>query len=83
MRSFLMSKRGYPILTDSEYNKKFGIEPLENNDKKKKRLEKAFNKAWEVRNFEIDKFWQRSAYFWGFIALIFGGYVGIVTGESA
>jgi hypothetical protein len=44
--------------------------------------EEAFKKAWEIRNFEINKFWQRSAYFWGFIALIFGGYIKIITGES-
>jgi hypothetical protein len=85
--SNLFKKKSYPILNDSEYNEMFGIESLENKEpvknEKKKRLKAAFEKAWEVRNFEIEKFWQRSAYFWGFIALIFGGYVSIVTGESS
>jgi hypothetical protein len=61
-----------------DYKQRFGIDPP--NDCLKK---EAFKKAWEIRNFEIDKFWQRSAYFWGFIALIFGGYVGIITGKSS
>ena len=47
-----------------------------------KRLKAAFKKAWELRSFEIDKFWQRSAYFWGFIALIFTGYGYCTTSES-
>jgi len=47
------------------------------------RLKAAFEKAWDIRNFEIDKFWQRSAYFWGFIAFIFGGYVYSITCESS
>jgi hypothetical protein len=47
------------------------------------RLEAAFKKAWELRSFEIDKFWQRSIYFWGFIAFIFGGYVYCITGVSS
>jgi hypothetical protein len=46
------------------------------------RLKAAFKKAWELRSFEIDKFWQRSAYFWGFIALIFTGYGYCTTSES-
>jgi hypothetical protein len=71
-------------LTEEEYRKNFGIAPNGKNYKKSMKLQKkAFKKAWEIRNFEIDKFWQRSAYFWGFIALIFGGYVGIITGKSS
>jgi hypothetical protein len=46
-------------------------------------LDKAYLKAWENRNFEIDKFWVRSAYFWGFIVLIFGGNIAILTSDHA
>jgi hypothetical protein len=67
-------KDNYKIVQD--YKERLGI----NHDIK--RLKAAFNKAWEIRNFEIDKFWQRSAYFWGFIAFIFGGYVYCITSES-
>ena len=65
----------YKEVTD--YKERLGI----NHDIK--RLKAAFKKAWELRSFEIDKFWQRSAYFWGFIAFIFGGYVYCITGESS
>ncbi|GAB6392627.1 MAG: hypothetical protein MdMp014T_2000 [Treponematales bacterium] len=44
-------------------------------------LEAAYKKAWETRDFEIDKLWTRAAYFWGFIAAIFAGYIAVITGE--
>jgi hypothetical protein len=66
----------YKIVPD--YKERLGI-----NHGGKRRLKAAFKKAWELRSFEIDKFWQRSAYFWGFIAFIFGGYVYSITGESS
>jgi len=46
-------------------------------------LEKAYERVWETRNFEIDKFWLRTAFFWGFIAMIFGGYVIIMTSDNS
>jgi len=66
-------------LTDikTEYEQLFDFK----NGKKYDIRENALKKAWKVRNFEIDKFWQRSAFFWGFIALIFTGYFTIVTGK--
>jgi hypothetical protein len=65
-------------ISDAQYASYFGL----NNPDKKKLHIAAFKKAWETRNFEIDKFWQRSMFFWGFIALIFTGYVTVVTGKS-
>jgi RsiW-degrading membrane proteinase PrsW (M82 family) len=67
-------------ITDEKiYASYFGL----NNPEKKDLHIAAFKKAWETRNFEIDKFWQRSMFFWGFIALIFTGYVTVLTGESS
>jgi len=68
----------YQTLTENEYIEHFGI----NNPEKKDLHKEAFKKAWDTRNFEIDKFWQRSAFFWGFIVLIFGGYITVVTGNN-
>jgi hypothetical protein len=65
-------------ITDKQYASYFGL----NNPEKKDLHIAAFKKAWEARNFEIDKFWQRSTFFWGFIALIFTGYVTVVTGKN-
>jgi len=41
----------------------------------------ALKKAWEVRNYEIDKFWQRSIFFWGFIFVLFAGYGFLITSD--
>ena len=38
------------------------------------KLEKALERAEQVRQFEIGLYWKRSAYFWTFIALAFAGY---------
>jgi hypothetical protein len=72
------SKGRIPI-APKDYDKLFGIEP-EHIDKS--RLEEALKRAWETRNFEIDKFWTRVAYFWGFIALIFGAYITVITEKN-
>ncbi|MEP1094042.1 MAG: hypothetical protein ABJG78_02970 [Cyclobacteriaceae bacterium] len=37
----------------------------------------ALDRAWQNRDFEINKYWQRAAYFWGFIVLLFGAYIAI------
>lgn len=34
----------------------------------------AFEYATETRRFEIERFWQRSLFFWGFLAVAFVGY---------
>jgi len=70
-------KDTYQPITDEQYESHFGLKSPENKDLH----EEAFKKAWEIRNFEIDKFWQRSAFFWGFIALIFTGYFTLRTGK--
>jgi hypothetical protein len=71
-------KDNFKEISDKEYISLFGI----NNSRKKGLHKAAFKKAWETRNFEIDKFWQRSAFFWGFIVLIFGGYIKVATENS-
>jgi hypothetical protein len=84
---FFAEKEECPPLTEEEYYSRFGIEKDPDSGKyvvlNKKFLEKAYNKAWENRDFEIDKFWTRAAYFWGFIVLFFGGYITILTGEHS
>lgn len=36
--------------------------------------EKALERAWKNRNFEIDLFWKRAMYFWAFITLTYAGF---------
>jgi hypothetical protein len=70
-------------INDMDYDELFkftGKSPFMLRDYKKQA--EALKKAWENRNFEIDLFWRRSAYFWGFIALIFGAYFGVVNSDN-
>ncbi len=47
-------------------------------DRKKKR----FDVAVQIRNFEINLFWKRSLFFWGFIASAFVGYAALSKYQS-
>jgi len=42
----------------------------------------AFEKAWQIRNFEIEHYWKRAAYFWAFIAASFAGYIAIISSDK-
>lgn len=73
------------VINDEKYYASFGIE-------KKgtiftvldpEKVKAAYEKAWENRNYEIDKFWSRALYFWGFIAATFVAYTAIITNENA
>jgi hypothetical protein len=83
----IIRKESYSPLNIPEYYKRFGIvmngQTQEYEVTKPEMLVKAYTKAWENRDFEIDKFWTRAAYFWGFIVLIFGGYITILTSEHS
>ncbi len=57
--------------------------PLTQTDSAEKSIrEKALEIAWKNRDFEIDKYWQRAAYFWGFIVLLFGAYISIKNSKK-
>jgi hypothetical protein len=45
------------------------------------KIEYAYQRACELRDFEIDKFWMRSKYFWGFVSVILGAYAAIVQSD--
>jgi hypothetical protein len=51
-------------------------------EKAKKDAEKRLDLAVQTRNFEIELFWKRSLFFWGFIAAAFGGYAALRTIKS-
>jgi hypothetical protein len=42
----------------------------------------AFEKAWAIRNFEIEMYWKRATYFWAFIASTFVGYFGLTSSSN-
>jgi hypothetical protein len=73
-------KKGYKPITKEEYLKKFGGNGISLDINK---LKNAHKFAWETRNFEIDKFWTRTIFFGGFTALIFNGYIDILSGSQS
>lgn len=90
---FFRTKSNFNLLSDEAYYKLFGVDfndgqlriigdSKKKKKKNRKKLELAYSKAWEIRNFEIDKFWIRTAYFWGFIVLTFGGYISVITSDN-
>ena len=69
---FYESKRdGLTSLTREEYFARLLADP--------KRAERAFEKAWAIRNFEIEMYWKRALYSWAFIASAFVAYFGLVN----
>lgn len=42
-----------------------------------------YNKAIELRKFEIENFWKRTLFFWGIIAIIYAGYLKAELNEYA
>ena len=44
--------------------------------------EKAFERAHDIRKFEIELYWKRTTYFWAFIAAAFTGYFAILTSKD-
>lgn len=86
-RYLYKSRNSYTLLDDVEYYERFGIVKQDDGsymvpDENKTQVKAAYEKVWEIRNFEIDKFWTRAAYFWGFIVLIFGGYISVITSSK-
>jgi hypothetical protein len=46
-----------------------------------KQLERAYEKAWEAKNFEINNYWKRANYFWAFQVASFAGYFGVLGSD--
>lgn len=44
--------------------------------------ERAFERAHDIRKFEIELYWKRTTYFWAFIAASFAGYFAILTSKE-
>jgi hypothetical protein len=67
--------------TRSEYLSHFGANKAdakeETQESKPDRIEKALEKAHDIRKFEIDLYWKRAAYFWAFSAAAFAGYFAL------
>jgi len=77
-------------MTDNDYKEIFHTDSSQKNgegyqkhkQKKDDKLYNAFEKAHEIRKFEIELYWKRTAYFWTLIAAIFAGYFLLLTTEE-
>jgi hypothetical protein len=76
---FYTEKKDRKALSYAEYNNQFMDCDISLSKKNMKRLKEAYKKAWECRDFEINKFWTRSAFFGGIIVIIFTGYTTLIT----
>lgn len=47
----------------------------------KEQLLKAYDKAWEAKNFEIENYWKRANYFWAFQVASFAGYFSVLSSD--
>ena len=65
-----ISKKEYiDAICDGSSDEETWLSPLQ-----KKRLETALEKALENRKNEIELYWKRTQYFWGFLVTIYGTY---------
>ena len=46
---------------------------------RKSRLKEAYEKAHDIRKFEIELYWKRATYFWGFESVIIAAYGGALS----
>lgn len=60
-------------LSEKEYKESFADAEI---------AEKSFEKAWAIRNFEIELYWKRATYFWAFIASSFVGYFALINSAN-
>ena len=62
---------------EKSYAEAMSLEQNVDDGDNNKKIEAALNRAHDIRKFEIDLYWKRALYFWGFQSVIFAGLVGI------
>ncbi|MGM0841379.1 MAG: hypothetical protein ACQEWE_11660 [Bacillota bacterium] len=65
------------IAYEEDYLAKFKQRKLQENTTIDPMTKKALERALDIRKFEIDLYWKRATYFWGFLIVIFAGYFAI------
>lgn len=65
------------IFFEEEYVSKFKTNKLTKVTTKDPITKEALEKALDIRKFEIDLYWKRATYFWGFLIVIFAGYFAV------
>ncbi len=63
-------------IDETKYKNDFGIEPED-----REKLKAALDQALDIRKFEIELYWKRTAYFWTLITAAFAGYFVILSAQ--
>lgn len=69
-------------MNEVEYKFRFGVKKFRARNLKRDRLASALDRAHEIRKFEIELYWKRTAYFWTLLAAIFAGYFVLLATEK-
>ncbi|PNK76643.1 hypothetical protein CEQ35_022730 [Yersinia enterocolitica] len=69
-------------MKESDYNRAFGIRKFYARKARYDRNLLALEKAHEIRKFEIELYWKRTAYFWTLIAAMFAGFLLLASKHS-
>ncbi len=70
-------------MTENEYQQSFEIKKFHARKSKQNKNLLALEKAHEIRKFEIELYWKRTAYFWAIIAALFGGFLLMASKKDA
>lgn len=65
------------IVKDTSGNETHTITPTSEKSRLEK-IEKALEKAHDIRKFEIDKYWHRATYFWAFTTSVYVAYFNVL-----
>lgn len=49
----------------------------------REQIETTYKKAWEAKNFEIERYWKRANYFWAFQVASFAGYFSVLGSKAS
>lgn len=85
LRIFYDRRRsGLRVLSESEYKEALlNFEVQEGQTTRAEdRAKAAFERAWAIRNFEIELYWKRATYFWAFIASAFVGFFALTVSSN-
>lgn len=66
------------MVSKEKYEEFFSPKPDEIASKEKTKWEKAYERACKNREFEIELYWKRTAYFWAFITTIYVAYYNVL-----
>ena len=69
-------------MDETKYNKAFSIKKIQARSTRRDKNQLALERAHEIRKFEIELYWKRTAYIWTLIAAMFAGYCVLASKQT-